>query len=293
MKKKFGPVSFIPGENSAQYPYCNSLYIDGDVKVLVDPASHRDRLLQIRDSSGVDAVLLSHWHEDHFMHLDLFDDTELWMSQEDAEPLKSLENLFDAYGMSQEEREPWTGTMHELFHFKPRFPGRWIKNGDVLELGGNHVEVIHTPGHTPGHVALYFHESKVLFLGDYDLTAFGPWYGDVHSDIDATIASVNKLRSIPARAWLASHGIGVFESEPGNLWDKYLAVIDERDQRLLEVLKEPRTMPDIVEARIVYRKKREPKEFFDFGERAIMSKHLQRLMKQRAITFDGRTYRRT
>jgi len=38
------------------------------------------------------------------------------------------------------------------------------------------------------------------------------------------------------------------------------------DERLLDFLKEPRTMPDVVEERIVYRKKREPKEFYDFGE---------------------------
>ena len=293
METRFDQVFFIPGENSAQYPYCNSLYIDGDVKVLVDPASDRDRLVQIRDSSGVDAVLLSHWHEDHFMHLDLFDNKELWMSQEDAAPLQSLEHLFDAYGMNQEERESWTGTMLHMFHFKPRFSDRRINNGEVLELGGNQVEVIHTPGHTPGHVALYFRESEVLFLGDYDFTAFGPWYGDVHSDIDATIASVNKLRAIPARVWLSSHGAGVFESDPGSLWDGYLAVIEDRDQRLLEVLKEPRTMSDIVEARIVYRKKKEPKEFSDFGERAIMSKHLQRLIKQGSVTFDDHAYHRT
>jgi len=39
-------------------------------------------------------------------------------------------------------------------------------------------------------------------------------------------------------------------------------------------------------------KKREPKEFFDFGERAIMGKHLERLINNGQVTFDGEVYRR-
>jgi hydroxyacylglutathione hydrolase len=293
MEKKFGPVAFIPGDNSGNYPHCHSLYVEGDVKLLIDPASNRDRLTQIRDTSGVDAVFLSHWHEDHFMHLDLFEGKELWISRLDAEPLQSIDLFFDAYGMNADERPPWTKTIYELFHFKPRAADRLIGSTEIVDLGGTTVEVIHTPGHTPGHCSLYFREQGILFLGDYDLTAFGPWYGDTHSDIDATIASVNKLRCIDARLWIASHGKGVFESAPPDLWDTYVGVIDQRDQKLLDFLSEPRTMTDIMEARIVYRKKREPKEFYDFGERAIMGKHLERLIRLGTVAFNGGSYERT
>jgi hydroxyacylglutathione hydrolase len=162
-----------------------------------------------------------------------------------------------------------------------------------MDLGDLMVEVVHTPGHTPGHLSLYFPEQQILFLGDYDLTSFGPWYGDVHSSIEGTVASVNKLRSIPARVWITCHGSGVFENDPGDLWDSYLNVIDERDARLQDLLRQPRSMSEIVEARIVYRKKREPKEFFDFGERAIMGKHLERLMKLGLVACEDGIYRRT
>jgi hydroxyacylglutathione hydrolase len=293
METQFGPVRFIPGDNSGNYPHCHSLYIQGDVKLLIDPASNRDRLVQIRDTSGVDVVFLSHWHEDHFMHLDLFEGKELWIPTLDAEPLQSLDHFFDAYGMNADERPPWTKTIQELFHFKPMTADRLIETTEVFDLGGTTVEVIHTPGHTPGHYSLYFQEQGILFLGDYDLTAFGPWYGDTRSDIDATIASVNKLRSIDARLWIASHGKGVFESVPADLWDAFVGVIDQRDQKLLDFLSQPRTMIDIVEARIVYRKKREPKEFYDFGERAIMGKHLDRLMRLGVVVSDGSSYERT
>jgi hydroxyacylglutathione hydrolase len=292
MEQKFGPIVFIPGDNSGNYPNCNSLYVQGDLRILIDPASNRGRLAQIRDMPGVDAVLLSHWHEDHLMHLDLFDDRPLWMSAADSEPLRSLENFFDAYDMNDGEREPWAKTMHEVFHFKSRAPHRLIGSDEVIDLGGVTVEVVHTPGHTPGHLALLFREAEVLFLGDYDLTFFGPWYGDTNSDIDEVLASLQKLRAVPARTWLASHGEGIFLSDPGELWDTYVSVIHQRDQRLLDLLSQPRTIADIIEERIVYKKKREPQEFFDFGERAIMGKHLKRLIKKGEVTFDGTAYLR-
>lgn len=292
MEQRFGPVLFVPGDNRGNYPNCNSLYVEGAVKILIDPSSNRDRLGQLCDTPGVDAVLLSHWHEDHLMHLDLFEEKPLWMCAADAEPLLSLDRFLDAYGMNDEERDPWIKTMYEVFHFKPRTPQRMIDGGEVIDLGGVTVQVVHTPGHTPGHCALFFREEEILFLGDYDLTAFGPWYGDTHSDIDKLLASVEELKSMQARTWLASHGDGVFLSNPGELWNSYVSVVHQRDQALLDLLKEPRTMADVIDARIVYKKKREPKEFFDFGERAIMGKHLQRLIKNGEVTFDGEVYRR-
>ena len=129
-------------------------------------------------------------------------------------------------------------------------------------------------------------------MGDYDLTPFGPWYGDLYSDIEATITSVNHLRRIPARVWVASHEYGVFEFDPEDLWDRYLAVIDEREIRLLDFLGTPRNMAEIVDASIVYGKKGEPKQFYEFGERALMGKHLDRLMSRGMVVCEGDTYRR-
>ena len=148
----------------------------------------------------------------------------------------------------------------------------------MLDLDTVRVTVISTPGHTPGHLAFLFEGSEILFLGDYDLGKFGPWYGDVFSSIEGTIDSVNRLRKIPAKVWIASHETGLFEEEPGDLWDQYLGVINKREERLLAFLKEPRTLEEIVDAWIIYGKVREPKLFYQFGEKAHMVKHLERLV---------------
>ncbi len=283
---RFGPVWFIPGENSGKYPYCHSLYIE-DAGILIDPASDRQRLIELKKSPGVREVWLSHWHEDHFMHLDLFDDLPLKISEPDSLPLESIENLIGSYGIDHRFMDDWEKNFIEIFNYRPRKPSGYLLDGQELDLGGVRVRVILTPGHTPGSTSLLFPDQKLLFQGDYDLSRFGPWYGDAHSSIPDTIRSVRMLQSLPAETWVVSHEKGVFYEAPESLWNDYLGVIDYRENRLLEFLSEPRTMEDIIAACIVYRKPREPKMFFEFGEKAIMGKHLALLLETGAVKEEG------
>lgn len=291
-EKLFGPVRFIPGKKNGKYPYCHSLYIEGP-KILIDPASDRERLIRLKEESGVSMVWLSHWHEDHIMDLDLFEDVPLWISPADAEPLTDLELFLDWYGMAGEYREVFTELMIRQFHYKPRKPDRYLNGGEILEFGTVTVDIIASPGHTPGHLSFYFREPRVLFLGDYDLTRFGPWYGDRDSDLEDVMASVNVLKKIPADVWLACHETGIFEENPGELWEDYLGVIQQREDRLLALLDTPKDLSQIVDAGIVYNRPGTTERFFRFGEAAIMSKHLERGIKKGSIFCKNGHYVRT
>ncbi len=288
----FGPIRFIPGDNRGRYPFCNSLYIDG-AGILIDPASNRERLIRLRAEQGVKVVWLSHWHEDHFMHLDLFDDLPFWISASDTPPLADISIFLQWYGFSAEERLFWGPLLRDQFHFHPRRPARCLIGGESITLGELTVDVIATPGHTPGHLAFLFREPSVLFAGDYDLTPFGPWYGDLFSDIDETRASVERLRKIPARTVLTGHESGVFEHPSEELWQCYCAVITERERKLLAALEEPRSLEQLADAWIIYGKPREPKAFFAFGERVHMKKHLDHLQKRGIVVHEKGRYRRT
>ena len=289
-ERHFGPITFIPGKKDGRYPYCHSIYIE-EAGVLIDPASDRERLVEFRKTFEVEEIWLSHWHEDHIMDLDLFDDLPLLVTEPDAPPLGDLDGFIDAYGeVTEQERKFWRTFLTERFHFKPRQPKRFLKSGDVFHFDTVTVEIVGAPGHTPGHIALYFKEPEVLFLADYDLTPFGPWYGDVRSSIEQTIESVNRLRQISAKIWLTCHETGVFEEEPGELWDKYLGVIDDRERKLLDILDVPRTLTELAGACIVYGKPREPKEFHEVGERGHMKKHLEKLIGEGVVGRDGDKY---
>jgi hydroxyacylglutathione hydrolase len=287
----FGPVHFIPGDNRGRYPYCNSLYIEGSRRVVIDPSSSEERLAALRDGPGIDEVWLSHYHEDHFMFLGLFADRPLVMSAVDAPALESMDSFLDYYDITDHgDRAAWAEIMNSAFNFRPRKADRLFEDDRAIDLGGVTVEVISTPGHTAGHRSFFVREPAVLYIGDYDLSPF-PYYGDRDSDIDQTIASIRRLREVRADVWISPHDIGIYRDDPRDRWDRFLAVISQREDRLLDLLRVPRTIGDIVEARIVYKKAREPKIFYDFGEMCTMKKHLVRLMRRGVVRQDGDHYR--
>lgn len=81
---------------------------------------------------------------------------------------------------------------------------RILEDGDVIDLGDRRFEVIHTPGHSPGGIALYEKASEILFSGDilYD----GPLIEDTyHSDGKDYIASMERLMDLPVRLVHGGH----------------------------------------------------------------------------------------
>ncbi len=293
-ERHFGPIHFIPGLNKGNYPCCNSLYIEG-AGVLIDPSSNRERLIRLRDETDIKEVWLSHHHEDHIMHLDLFDDLPLKMSKEDSGKLANIESFmdYDWFGIDDEDhRRQWTTTLEELFHFKSRKPAAYLQDGDVVTHDDVSINVIHTPGHTSGNLSFYFPEQRVLFVGDYDLSKLGPMCVDRTSSIQDSMSSVDLLRKIPANVWITSHSNGIHESDPAGKWDLYLRVISQREEKLLSFLAEPRTLDEITDNWIVYGKPMEPLDFYKIAERAVIKKHLEMLLEKNVIASDGKRYRK-
>jgi glyoxylase-like metal-dependent hydrolase (beta-lactamase superfamily II) len=79
-----------------------------------------------------------------------------------------------------------------------------LDDGEIVDLGDRQFEVIHTPGHSPGGVALHEYATGILFSGDivYD----GPLIEDAyHSNIDDYIASMERLLRLPVRIVHGGH----------------------------------------------------------------------------------------
>ncbi len=81
---------------------------------------------------------------------------------------------------------------------------RILEDGAVIDLGDRRFEVIHTPGHSPGGIALFERETGILFSGDivYD----GPLIEDTyHSDAADYLASMKRLLDLPVRIVHGGH----------------------------------------------------------------------------------------
>jgi len=288
---RFGRLVFIPGSNGSRYPFCNSLYIDEERKVIIDPACDESLLRRLGEEKGINAVINSHFHEDHTAFNYLFPDADLYVHEDAAPGFKSYETFLDCCGLSDtKHKKEWDDLYLNRYHFQERTPAATFKDGETISFGRTRATVIHTPGHTVGHCSFHFPDLGILFLVDYDLSRFGPWYGDQVSDIDQTIESVRRLLAIPADIYITSHDMGIIKGDIGRLADDYLRVIDRRDERLLKFLEAPRTLDEIVNRWIIFRKAWEPLYFYELAERMMIGKHLDRLIARGLVALAGGKY---
>lgn len=62
--------------------------------------------------------------------------------------------------------QPWPGFQADSFRLRPAPLTGYLDDGDVLDLGNRHFQVLHVPGHSPGSIALYEEKTGILFSGD-------------------------------------------------------------------------------------------------------------------------------
>ena len=83
-------------------------------------------------------------------------------------------------------------------------PTRVLRDGDTIDLGGRTLEVLHTPGHSPGHMCFFERETGYLFTGDLIykdvLFAYYP-----STDPAAYLASVERVARLPVKRVFPAH----------------------------------------------------------------------------------------
>jgi hydroxyacylglutathione hydrolase len=122
----------------------------------VDPGGDLDKLKLALEKTGVtlEKILVTHGHMDHcgqagVLARDLGVPIE-GPHQGDRFWIESLDDPQKRYGLPGESFEP----------------DRWLVNGDQVTVGDLTLDVIHCPGHTPGHVVFHHAPSGVALVGD-------------------------------------------------------------------------------------------------------------------------------
>ena len=286
-----GHVSVLVGTDNGKYPSGNSLLVRGDGEaVIIDPSV--DVVSRGGAPVRVDAVINSHSHEDHMPGNGLFTDAKLHVHDEDLPGARSLDGLMEVYGLTGSAREEFSREVVEEFNYAPRPDAEGFVDGHVWDLGRTQIEAVHLPGHTRGHSGFRI-SGGVFFLSDIDLTGFGPYYGDVWSDLEQFEASLDQVRDEEAEYYVTFHHKGVIEGRDTfvSLLDEFAAVIPRRHDAMLDFLTEPHTIDEMVAHRFIYRPHVEH-VFADSVERRCAAMHLQRmLVRGEAAEIEPGTFR--
>ncbi|MEI8240232.1 MAG: MBL fold metallo-hydrolase [Actinomycetota bacterium] len=293
-----GPhVSVLFGTEGGKYPDGNSVLVRGSSgSVLIDPS------LGVRASAEpivVDRVLLTHTHEDHAAGVSAIRAGEVSVHRLDLQALQSTDGLMRLYGLPEAEWPAMTEMVTERFHFEGWPNATPLDDGDVVDLGGVSVRLVHAPGHTAGH-SVYVVDSpiereRVVVTGDIDLSSFGPYYGDAVSSLDQFEATLHMVRKIEAAHYVTFHHKGVLDGHAAfaHAVDAYLDVITRRERHLLHLLEQHRTFDALVDEGIIYRPGTRPALFGTSVERRSIEQHLGRLLTDGAVATDGQQYWRT
>lgn len=125
--------------------------------VFVDPGGEADRLMAAAGEFGVTIkeIWLTHGHLDH------------------AGAAAEIRERTGAPVIGPHPDDQWLlddieaqGARFGISDGRNVTPDRYLHEGDTLELGGQVFSIVHTPGHTPGHVVIYNQPGRLAFVGD-------------------------------------------------------------------------------------------------------------------------------
>jgi glyoxylase-like metal-dependent hydrolase (beta-lactamase superfamily II) len=286
----FGPVSVFFGEKNGKYPDGNQVIVRGsDTRAAFDTPIVSNFIGPEFDASEM--VVMSHVHEDHMAGLHRLPNTPVYVHESDLPAARSWNGMLAAYGISdQANAQEMLASVQRDFFYAPRPDAQSYSDGASWNLGRVEISAFHMPGHTAGHCVLLIEPEGVAFIGDIDLTGFGPYYGDASAGLTEFRRSLARLPDIPAKVWVTAHHRGVYTEREHFLHDlaAYAAKLTEREQRLLTMLNDcPKTLEQLVEQRLLYPVHYES-PWVAASERRTISQHLDELLRDGRVLVDER-----
>ncbi|WP_246943202.1 MBL fold metallo-hydrolase [Bacillus pinisoli] len=280
--KRIGPLSIIEGPNKSKVPFSRSLYIHSSEKVLIDSGADSNTLIQLHQEEGIDLIINTHYHPDHTQHNYLFPQAEKWLNTIEFQHARTIDGIARSNGIYQE----WGQAGIEMW--KNNLPEQWIQSiGEITStyeyeieysFSGVKVHFLHTPGHTAGLSSPYFPELGVVYVSDYDMTSFGPWYNGTDGNIEDFITTGSRLLELDADTFITGHQKGIFtKQEFSREMEKFLSIIAKRDELIEQYVLQGLTFEELTNIGIFYPKNTLDVPIFKTWERSGIRKHLQRL----------------
>ncbi|TYA31203.1 MBL fold metallo-hydrolase [Aggregatibacter actinomycetemcomitans] len=138
---------------------CSLIWDDKKNAAIIDPGGEADKLIKRIEELGLNlqAILLTHGHLDHVGATEK-------VKQQFNVPILGSNSKDDYWFKGLPQQSEKFGMLFEVATFEP---DRWLdKEGEILTIGDFTFEVLHLPGHTPGHIGFIEHQKRVAFTGD-------------------------------------------------------------------------------------------------------------------------------
>lgn len=131
--------------------------VDTQQAAIVDPGGDAEKIKRAVSEQGVSVtqILLTHGHLDH---VGAAAELAAHYGVDIVGPQK-----LDAFWL---EGLPSQSRMFGLADCAPLTPDRWLEEGDSVSVGSVTLEVLHCPGHTPGHIVFFDRAGRLLISGD-------------------------------------------------------------------------------------------------------------------------------
>jgi glyoxylase-like metal-dependent hydrolase (beta-lactamase superfamily II) len=171
---------------------------------------HLAELTAALGAGQLDAVLVTHGHRDHAAGAPAI---------AVAHPAASFSKL------------PWPDEDAQY-----GVPWRPLDDGDVVPAGDQWLQVLHTPGHSPDHVAFWHEPSATIFTGDLVVQGSSVMiHWSRGGDLGQYLASLERLLSLAPRRLLPAHGPAI--DDPHTILTGYLEHRRQRERQVLEALR--------------------------------------------------------
>ena len=266
---------------------------------------------KVRDEVETDLVINTHFHFDHIAYNYLFDQSKIYINDVESDCYRNRKSILQRLGMidcyGDDWAEGWFGRIsrqdsvqspyspqnrHEWWLSTARVNGTYHW-GDVMNFGATEMEVIGTPGHSAGFCCFYFPKDGVVYVGDLDLTSFGPWYFGADGDIEQFIDSSKKIVDVDAEIFVTGHDVGVVSCDDfRKTIKKYIEIIDQRDQIILAAIDEPKSLEVLNSIGLIYDKRFHVDEWVKAWDMGGLKKHLDRLAVKGEVALSEGIYRK-
>jgi len=286
-------VHLVRGLNDARFPEANSLFIDDEILTLVDAGSDVGQVTSTMKDLGyrleeLDRLVLTHFHIDHKGHaeqLRQISDCEVMCHPLSVKGISTFQGWAEECGIT--DHPSFNEWIPLLIEWMPLLSSDYkitshFQNMKPISCGEVELIPLHLPGHTKDHTCFGINGLETIFLVDIDLTSFGPFYGNLVSDIREFKHSIKRVIDLSPKLGISSHLPNPVTDNLQELLEEFLGVFDKRDAEILRRIYDGHnTVEKLASLPTIY--PRIPFEPYYFFEECMLELHVQILLEDGVI----------